>query len=137
MKKQKSPKQNFSDDGAFSLAIGSMLGMTAPKKEEKEEKKDKDAKAKEVKEENKNADAIKMPPKASIQRQTAGRGGKVVTIVIFPKDSNADVDRIVNRMKKGLGCGARIEDGKIVLQGDIADRAEQWLQKAGVKKTVR
>ena len=75
--------------------------------------------------------------RVSLQRQTAGRGGKTVTLVIVPNDCAADLDALAKQMRRGLGCGSRVENRAVVLQGDIIDRAEQWLTKYGVKKIVK
>ena len=50
-----------------------------------------------------------------------GHGGKTVTTVagVLPHAQEA----LCTEMKKALGCGARVEDGAIVLQGDLVDRA--------------
>lgn len=64
-----------------------------------------------------------------------GHGGKTVTVVtgVAP----AAVDELSSEMKKALGCGARVEDGAIVLQGELVDRAVAFLEKKGAKKIVR
>ena len=80
------------------------------------------------------------PPKISkvaLQRQRAGRGGKTVTLVILPQDYKGDTAALAKELRKGLGCGSTIEDGKIILQGDIADRAEAWFTKKGVTKITK
>ena len=42
-----------------------------------------------------------------------------------------------SELKKGLGCGARVEDGAVVLQGELVDRAIAFLLKKGASKIVR
>ena len=76
--------------------------------------------------------------KAILRRESAGRGGRTVTVVdVRPRlEAGAALD-LAKRMRKGLGCGSHVEDGKIILQGDIGDRAEVWLVKRGVKKIAR
>ena len=39
-------------------------------------------------------------------------------------------------MKKALGCGATVEDGSVVLLGDLAERARDWLAARGAKRIV-
>lgn len=75
--------------------------------------------------------------KVALQRQRAGRGGKTVTLVILPQDYRGDRAALAKELRKALGCGSAIEDGKIVLQGDIADRAEAWFAKKGVSKITK
>ncbi len=113
----------------LGLSIGALLGV--PQKEPK-------AKNAEKKAEPQAAPAA--PPKISkvaLQRQRAGRGGKTVTLVILPQDYEGDTAALAKELRKGLGCGSTIEDGKIVLQGDIADRAEAWFAKKGVTKITK
>lgn len=64
-----------------------------------------------------------------------GHGGKTVTVVtgVAPHALEA----LCTEMKKGLGCGARVEDGAIVLQGELVDRAVGYLEKKGAPKIVR
>jgi translation initiation factor 1 len=64
-----------------------------------------------------------------------GHGGKTVTVVtgVLPHALEA----LCTEMKKGLGCGARVDDGAVVLQGELVDRAVAFLEKKGAKKIVR
>ena len=113
----------------LGLSIGALLGV--PQKEPKAENAEKKAEPQA---------APAAPPKISkvaLQRQRAGRGGKTVTLVILPQDYKGDTAALAKELRKGLGCGSTIEDGKIVLQGDISDRAEAWFAKKGVTKITR
>ena len=75
--------------------------------------------------------------KVLLQRRTAGCGGKTVTVVSLPKECPLNLEAQAKDMRKALGCGSRAEEGKIILQGDICDRAEDWFIKNGVKKVVK
>ena len=75
--------------------------------------------------------------KVALQRRSAGCGGKTVTVVCLPQGARIDPEALAKEMRKALGCGSRVEDGRVVLQGDIAERAEEWLLKKGVKNVVR
>lgn len=72
--------------------------------------------------------------KIVVRKERAGRGGKTVTM-IEGVAANA-VDDVAREMKKALGCGAVVEDGAIVLQGEQEDRAQAFLQKKGATKIV-
>jgi len=79
----------------------------------------------------------KMIPKfgkVSLQHQRAGRGGKTVTLVSISGEFKHNLEALLKELKKSLGCGGQIEDGKIVLQGEIADRASEWFAKMGAKQ---
>ncbi len=75
--------------------------------------------------------------KVSLSCQRAGRGGKTVTIVALPPDYGGDKKELAREMRKTLGCGSTVEEGRIVLQGDIADRVEAWFTKKGVTKITK
>jgi len=76
--------------------------------------------------------------KVILHRESAGRGGRTVTVVDVRPPLGADAAlELAKSMRKGLGCGSYVEGGKIILQGDIGDRAEDWFAKRGVKKIVR
>lgn len=64
-----------------------------------------------------------------------GHGGKTVTVVtgVAPHA----LDAVCTEMKKALGVGARVEDGAVVLQGDLVDRVVTFLEKKGATKIVR
>lgn len=71
-----------------------------------------------------------------LQKERKGHGGKTVTRVRTLTISPTEMEALMKALKRSLGCGARIEDGEIVLQGDIADRAAQWFTAQGVAKVV-
>jgi translation initiation factor 1 len=75
--------------------------------------------------------------RAALTRESSGRGGKVVTIASFkPAPAGKTAEELAKVMRKELGCGSRVEGEKIVLQGDMRDRAKAWLTKRGVGKIV-
>ena len=73
--------------------------------------------------------------KVVVRKERKGHGGKTVTVVDGVL-AHARED-MAGEMKRALGCGARIEDGSIVLQGDLMERAAQWLEKKGAAKVIR
>ena len=73
--------------------------------------------------------------KVVVRRERKGHGGKTATVV--EGVLAAQRETLAAEMKKAFGCGARVEEESIVLQGDIADRACTWLEKRGAKKVVR
>ena len=56
--------------------------------------------------------------------------------MIIPGKSIVDREKLAKEMRKGLGCGSFVEEGNVILQGDICDRAAEWLLKKGVKDVV-
>lgn len=83
----------------------------------------------------KSAPSNPFAGKLVLRREKKGRGGKTVTRVSgVAHDALEDVAK---QMKKGLGCGALVEDEDIVLLGSLVDRAADWLEKEGATKIVR
>lgn len=116
---------------SFCISLGELTG--APKKE----------KAPEKKEEKPNRSAgqdsslsLANVQKITLHRQSSGRGGRVVTVVTLSGGEGIDLETLAKEMRKGLGCGSRVENGKVVLQGEIQDRAAEWFGKRGVKRVV-
>lgn len=122
-------------DSGMGVTLGSLLGREPEKSSQVKKAPDVSCKtpAQNTNTSVKNAKISRV----SLQRQNAGRGGKTVTLVIVPRDCGADLEDLAKQMRKGLGCGSRVEDGRVVLTGDIVDRAEQWLTKYGVAKIVK
>lgn len=75
--------------------------------------------------------------KVALRRERAGRGGKTVTIVSLPQDYRGDLAALAKELRKALGCGSAMEEGKIVLQGDIMERVEAWFTKKGVARVTK
>jgi len=73
--------------------------------------------------------------KVVVRHERKGHGGKTVTVVTGVLKHV--VEDFATEMKKALGCGARVEDGAVVLQGDLVDRAIAFLEKKGAPNIVR
>lgn len=72
--------------------------------------------------------------KLVVRREKKGRKGKTVTRVQgLAPDALEDL-RV--RMKKKLGCGATVEDGDLVLLGNLVDRAAAFLRAEGYPEVV-
>lgn len=123
------------DGGTFSMSVGEILGKKsgtaqAEKIMAKEEKPDEPACVE-------NADAaIRHLSKIILHRRASGRGGKIVTEITLSKETPVNLEALAKELRKGLGCGSRVEDGKVVLQGDIQDRAGEWFTKKGAKRVI-
>ena len=140
MAKEKKSKKIVSVDGIsigvkedIGLSLGALLGQESPKNENGIEKKvDSEQKIK-----NSEQDILPRLQKLSkvmLRRRTSGFGGKTVTQVTLPNECNIELEILSKELRKGLGCGSRLEEGLIFLQGYICDRAEAWFSKKGVKK---
>jgi translation initiation factor 1 len=78
-----------------------------------------------------------LPARAVIRYERAGRGGKEVTIIEQLALRDRDLESYLALLKKALGCGGRIEEHALVLQGDQRERIEAWLVKRGIPKVIR
>lgn len=80
-----------------------------------------------------------MPPKLNrgrvdIIRQTAGRGGKTVTVVQnFVGIGLLEKEQLAREMQKACGTGGTVKEGRIEIQGDKRDEAARILVKAGFR----
>ncbi len=73
--------------------------------------------------------------KVSLRLESTGRSGKVVTRISGLPIENLQV--IASRLRKALGCGATVEKGDVLLLGTLADRASQWLDRAGDLRAIK
>ena len=74
--------------------------------------------------------------KIVLRRERKGRGGKTATLVEGVKLPPSGLERIARELRRALGCGASVEGGVIVVQGDMAERIAPWLQARGARKVV-
>ncbi len=74
--------------------------------------------------------------KLVLRREKKGRGGKTVTVVSGFNMQSSRLEELARTMRKALGCGSTVEEGTIVLQGEITDRTKAWLEKQGAKKVI-
>ena len=72
--------------------------------------------------------------RVDIIRQTAGRGGKTVTVVAnFVGISLQEKEKLAREMQKACGAGGTIKDGKIEIQGDKREEVAKILVAAGFR----
>lgn len=74
--------------------------------------------------------------KLVVRRERKGRGGKTATVVDGIRVSPSALERIARELRRALGCGAAVEEGTIVVQGDLVARVERWLVEHGAPKVV-
>lgn len=78
----------------------------------------------------------KLPPRAVVRLERAGRRGKEVTIVEHLELPGGEREAWLKELKSALGCGGALEEEALVLQGDLRERAAKWLEKRGVKRVT-
>ena len=72
--------------------------------------------------------------RVDIIRQTAGRGGKTVTVVTnFVGIGLPEKESLAKEMRKATGTGGTVKDGRIEIQGDKREEVARILAKAGFR----
>ena len=91
-----------------------------------------------------NTPTAQLPPKKEakerllLRRSTAHRGGKTVLVLegFSPAWNAPKLESLLHELKTSLGCGGKIENRTLELQGELADRLIPLLESRGfaVKK---
>ena len=72
--------------------------------------------------------------RVDILRQTAGRGGKTVTVVAnFVGIGLPEKEKLAKQMQKACGTGGTVKDGRIEIQGDKRQEVARILTEAGFR----
>ena len=66
-----------------------------------------------------------------VSRETAGRGGKAVTVVRGLALEAAALNQLAKQFKTVCGAGGTVKDGSIEVQGDHCERVVEALKKQG------
>ncbi len=66
-----------------------------------------------------------------VSRETAGRGGKAVTVVRGLALDAAALTQLAKQLKAVCGAGGTVKDGVIEVQGDHCERVIEALRKQG------
>lgn len=77
-----------------------------------------------------------LPPDqqtAAIRRETKGRGGKTVTVIMELQLTLDDLKTLGKLLKQACGAGGAVKDGTIEIQGDHRETIAAALQKQGYK----
>ena len=72
--------------------------------------------------------------RVDITRQTAGRGGKTVTVVSgFLGIGLPEKETLAKKMQRACGTGGTVKDGRIEIQGDKREPVAKILAEAGFR----
>jgi translation initiation factor 1 len=75
--------------------------------------------------------AASGPPKIRVARETAGRGGKGVTVVTGLPLSGDALEQLAGQLKRSCGAGGAVRGDRIEIQGEHRDRLVAELAKLG------
>ncbi len=77
---------------------------------------------------------VKNRGRVDILRETAGRGGKTVTVVTnFTGIGLPEKEQLAKKMQKACGAGGTVKDGRIEIQGDRREIVARILTEAGFR----
>ena len=68
-----------------------------------------------------------------VGRESKGRGGKVVTLVVGLPLAPGELSALATRIKKRCGSGGTVKDGVIEIQGEHRDAIVQQLLELGYR----
>ena len=75
--------------------------------------------------------------RVDILRQTAGRGGKTVTVVKgFKGIGLPEKEQLAKQMQKRCGAGGTVKHGQIEIQGDHREEVARILAEAGFRPVM-
>lgn len=77
--------------------------------------------------------AIDTSTPVKIQRQTKGRKGKGVTVIMHLPEQPQLLASYAKQLRQQLSVGGAVKDHTIELQGDQRQAAKQWLEQQGFK----
>ncbi|WP_419149524.1 stress response translation initiation inhibitor YciH [Pseudoalteromonas 'SMAR'] len=71
-----------------------------------------------------------------IERQTKGRKGKGVMLVVGIDSEQHDLKKLAKQLKSKMGQGGAVKDGIIEIQGDDREKLKQLLEGQGFKVKI-
>jgi translation initiation factor 1 len=74
--------------------------------------------------------------KLVVRRERKGHGGKTVTIIDGLALPAAALDAVARALRIAFGCGSRVDNGRVVLQGERGEPVAAWLRARGGRRVV-
>jgi translation initiation factor 1 len=74
--------------------------------------------------------------KIVLRRERKGHGGKAVTVVEGLGLATVELERVARLMRTALGCGARVDGARVIVQGDHSASLDTWLRRRGARHIV-
>jgi translation initiation factor 1 len=71
-----------------------------------------------------------------LQFEKKGHGGKRATRVEGLPFGTEALNSLARELRREMGCGAWVEGGTLLLQGDLTERLRDWFEGKGAKRVV-
>lgn len=125
------PPRFESDDSPLTSNPFRALLDSVPERADEREATTPDSEAKDTPVSAKSATATTLGARLVVRRQKKGQGGKTVTCV--EGLSSSDAAALLPRLKRELGCSARLREGVLIAGTREHARVARWLEDAGAK----
>jgi len=79
------------------------------------------------------AETVPDRPVAKLRMERAGRGGKTVTVVFGLPNNAAFLKDLAQQLKRACGTGGTATEEGVELQGDLRERAREFLVAKGFR----
>lgn len=76
---------------------------------------------------------IKTSGPTKMRLETAGRGGKSVTVLFNLPWDESEAKAMLKAMQGAFGCGGAIKDSSLELRGDVRVKVEEFFAKKSLK----
>ena len=73
--------------------------------------------------------------KLKVRKDSKNRAGKLATVIEGFEGKQVDLEELGKKLKTYCGTGGSVKDGIIIIQGDQAAKAAQWLIQNGYPHT--
>jgi translation initiation factor 1 len=74
--------------------------------------------------------------KIVVRRERKGHGGKTVTVIDGLGLKPSQLETLARSLRRAFGCGARVDAGRVILQGDRGPALAAWLRERGARQVV-
>lgn len=74
--------------------------------------------------------------KVVVAKSRKGRGGRTVTTISGIAGGDAILEPLARDLRTALGCGAVVEEDRIVVQGELEDRVRAFLEARGARRVI-